>query len=261
LSSPAAASVRITQLLEASAERVFDGWLDPRSAGKWLFAAPNGTMVFCEIDPRVGGRFRLVDRRDGTDFEHTGAYAEIARPCRLVFTFSDFFFKDTLVTVTIVPRGSGCELTLLHEHVPGDAARETESGWTEIVAGLARTISRKAAAVSFMRLVGAGKVREAYNVHVGPGFRHHNPYFAGSAEALRAGMEENAVRSPDKILEVKRVLEDGDFVAIHSHVRQAPGQPGAALAHIFRFEGERFVELWDIGQPVPETSVNENGMF
>ena len=76
-----------------------------------------------------------------------------------------------------------------------------------------------------------------------------------------AGMEENAVRSPNKTIEIFRALEDGDLVAIHSRVRQAPGQPGAALAHLFRFEGNRFVELWDIGQPVPETSLNQYGMF
>jgi predicted SnoaL-like aldol condensation-catalyzing enzyme len=63
------------------------------------------------------------------------------------------------------------------------------------------------------------------------------------------------------LVEILRALEDGDLVALHSRVRQAPGPRGAALAHIFRFEGERFVELWDIGQPVPETSPNEYGMF
>jgi predicted SnoaL-like aldol condensation-catalyzing enzyme/uncharacterized protein YndB with AHSA1/START domain len=229
LSLPDKGSVRITQLLEAPVEKVFDCWVDARSAGKWLSVTPT--------------------------------YLEIDRPRRLVFSYAGSTFKDARVTVTMVPSGSGCELTLAHERVPVDTPGTTESGWAEIVAGLARTISRKAAAVSFMRLVGTGKVREAYRAHVGPGFRHHNPYFAGTAEALMAGMEENAVRSPNKTIEIFRALEDGDLAAIHSRVRQAPGQPGAALAHIFRFEGDRFVELWDIGQPVPETSLNQYGMF
>jgi predicted SnoaL-like aldol condensation-catalyzing enzyme len=44
-------------------------------------------------------------------------------------------------------------------------------------------------------------------------------------------------------------------------VRQNPDDRGGALVHIFRFHGDRVVELWDIGQPVPEDSPNENGMF
>ena len=45
----------------------------------------------------------------------------------------------------------------------------------------------------------------------------------------------------------------------------APGRVREAYADhvgtIVRFEGDRIVELWDIGQPVPAESVNANGMF
>src|SRR5262249_13848809 len=44
-------------------------------------------------------------------------------------------------------------------------------------------------------------------------------------------------------------------------VRQKPGDLGAAVVHIFKFEGNLIVELWDMGQAVPEDSPNENGMF
>ena len=121
--------------------------------------------------------------------------------------------------------------------------------------------SRKAAAVSFLRLASSGKVREAYREHVGKDFRHHNPFFPGDAQSLMAAMEENAARNPDKVLEIQRALEDGDLVAVHSRVRQKPGELGAAVVHLFRFDGARIVELWDVGQPVPESSLNEHGMF
>lgn len=52
-----------------------------------------------------------------------------------------------------------------------------------------------------------------------------------------------------------------DLVAVHSHVRKKPDEWGAAVVHIFKFQGDCIVELWDIGQPVPERSPNENGMF
>ncbi|RZI45060.1 nuclear transport factor 2 family protein [Herbaspirillum sp. HC18] len=120
---------------------------------------------------------------------------------------------------------------------------------------------RKDAAVSFLHLASAGKAREAFDKYAGPGFIHHNPYFKGDADSLVKGMEENAARFPGKKLEVQRALEDGGLVAVHSHVRLKPEDLGVALVHIFRFEGERIVELWDMGQPVPEDCVNEHGMF
>ena len=54
--------------------------------------------------------------------------------------------------------------------------------------------NHKDTAISFLELAASGKVREAYAQFVGPGFRHHNPFFEGSAESLLAGMEENARR-------------------------------------------------------------------
>ena len=119
----------------------------------------------------------------------------------------------------------------------------------------------KEAAMDFLRLAGSGKVREAYNKYVGPDFRHHNAYFPSDAESLRTAMEENAAQNPNKVLEIQRALQDGDLVAVHSHVKQQPGDRGAAVVHIFRFQGDRIVELWDVGQAVPESSPNELGMF
>ena len=121
--------------------------------------------------------------------------------------------------------------------------------------------TRKDVAVSFLRQTARGRVREAYDEHVGKGFRHHNPFFAGDAQALMAGMEENARQNPGKRLDVLHTLEDGDLVAVHSHVRQKPDDKGGVVVHLFRFEGDRIVELWDIGQPIPDSSVNANGML
>ena len=120
---------------------------------------------------------------------------------------------------------------------------------------------RKEIASSFLREAASGNVRAAYQKHAAPEFRHHNAYFAGNAESLMRGMEENAAKFPNKSFDVKRGLEDGDFVAVHSHVRMSPEHPGVAVIHIFRFDGGRIAELWDVGQPVPENSPNKNGMF
>jgi predicted SnoaL-like aldol condensation-catalyzing enzyme len=34
-----------------------------------------------------------------------------------------------------------------------------------------------------------------------------------------------------------------------------------AVVHIFRFSGDKIVELWDLGQPIEKNSPNENGLF
>ena len=117
------------------------------------------------------------------------------------------------------------------------------------------------AAVSFLELASSGKVEEAYSKYVGESFEHHNPYFEGTVEALKAGMKANAQQNPNKVLEVRRVIAEGEFVVTHAHVKQNPEALGAAVVHIFRFEDGKIVELWDLGQPVPEKSSNENGMF
>ncbi len=121
--------------------------------------------------------------------------------------------------------------------------------------------SNKEKAVSFLKLGTSGKVREAYAQFVDSKFRHHNPYFGGAAEALMAGMEENARQNPNKILDVKRAIAEGDFVVVHSHLRMKPEDRGMSVVHIFRFEQGRIAELWDFGQPIPEMSPNQNGMF
>jgi predicted SnoaL-like aldol condensation-catalyzing enzyme len=106
-----------------------------------------------------------------------------------------------------------------------------------------------------------GRVAEAYADHVAEDFRHHNPWFRGDAASLRDGMAGNAAQFPHKSIRFVRTLEDGDGVAVYSEMHHVPGDRGYALVHWFRFAGDRIAELWDVAQPVPEQSENENGMF
>jgi len=120
---------------------------------------------------------------------------------------------------------------------------------------------RKQAATSFLKLAASGKLDEAFDNYIGANFRHHNPYFRGDAESLKAGMAEAHQKFPNTTLDVQHVFEADDLVAVHSRVRHSPDTPEIAVVHIFRFEGDRIVEMWDVGQEAPKDSPNENGMF
>ncbi len=122
-------------------------------------------------------------------------------------------------------------------------------------------MTNKEIAIDFLMLASKRRAREAFGKYVGDGFKHHNVYFKGDAETLIGAIDDNAAQSPDKIFDVKRALEDGNLVAVHSHIRQNPKDLGAAVMHIFQFSGNKIVEMWDFGQAVPVKTVNENGLF
>lgn len=94
-------------------------------------------------------------------------------------------------------------------------------------------LTNKERAVNFLELVGSGNVKEAYHNYVSPDFIHHNPFFQGNADSLMAAMEENADKNPDKTFIMKRAIEEHEFVAVHSHVKQNSNEPGTAVVHFF----------------------------
>ena len=131
----------------APAEAVFDSWLDERTAGSWLFATPDGEMVRVEIDGRVGGRFEIVERRDGEEVLHTGSYEEVERPTRLVFTLQLPLYSPNpeRVSVAIAPEGEACELILVQTVAPDAPAspEQIERGWATIIGALAERLERQ----------------------------------------------------------------------------------------------------------------------
>jgi predicted SnoaL-like aldol condensation-catalyzing enzyme len=111
-------------------------------------------------------------------------------------------------------------------------------------------------------MAGFGKTEDAYARFIAPNFIHHNQYFKGDRESLRSAMAEAHEKSPNKLIDVKQAFEDGDFVITHSLVvRGNPSEPDIAVVHIFKFKGDKVVELWDLGQLLSKDSPNENGAF
>ena len=147
--------VRVSQRYSAPAERVFDAWLTPNQAARFLFRTRTGNVMQCEITPEVGSGFTVIDRRPAADGEesvfdvvHMGKYLEIDRPRRIVFEFSVLTFGSedpTRVTVDVAPVSPmACELTLTHDMGPCEHARQLEQasrrGWTNMLALLEREL-------------------------------------------------------------------------------------------------------------------------
>jgi predicted SnoaL-like aldol condensation-catalyzing enzyme len=123
------------------------------------------------------------------------------------------------------------------------------------------TESNKQVALRFLSEAQAGRARKSIPELVTPRAKHHNAYFPAGMEALAKAMDEAAAKESRHSLDIQRVVAEGDFVVVHSHFRPDPSHPGYAVVHIFRFEGGRIAELWDLGQPVPAESPNPDGMF
>jgi uncharacterized protein YndB with AHSA1/START domain len=139
----------ITRKFDFPMERVFDAWLDPAKASKFLFKTPTGELVRVDIDARVGGSFHIT-RRDGDDVDHVGTYLEIDRPRRLVFTFGvpKFSAQMTRVSIDLKPLATGCELTLTHEGVLPEWLEPTRGGWGKILDGLSAHLASAGAGTS-----------------------------------------------------------------------------------------------------------------
>lgn len=122
-------------------------------------------------------------------------------------------------------------------------------------------MNNKKTAVAFLKTVVARRIAEAYQKYVDKNMQHHNVYCKGDALSLQKAMEQAHRQFPKTTINIKHVLEEGNIVAVHSHVKMKPDDEGVAVVHIFRFKDDKIIEMWDIGQAVPTKSPNKKGMF
>ena len=105
------------------------------------------------------------------------------------------------------------------------------------------------------------KVRAAFETWVEPGYIQHNPLAATGRDAAIAFLEPFFQGHPDAVYSIKRIIADGNLVAVHSHAKFTADERGLAVVDILRVEHCKIAEHWDVAQPVPEKTANSNGIF
>jgi len=149
--------VRVTRRFNVPADRVFDAWITPALAARFLFATRTGNILHCDIEPHVGGGFVVTDRRPVADGEesffeaqHRGTYVELERPHRIVFDFTvePFADKPSRVAIDVVPLGPQmCDVVLTNDMGWGETAKvnakRAEQGWTNMLALLEKVLTTR----------------------------------------------------------------------------------------------------------------------
>ena len=108
--------VVMTRAFDAPRRLVYDAHTKPDLVRQWLLGPPGWTMPVCEMDVRVGGRYRWVWRKDsdGSQMGIGGVYREVVAPERLVSTerFDEAWYPgESLNTLVLVEQGGRTTLT------------------------------------------------------------------------------------------------------------------------------------------------------
>ena len=105
VTTPTDRELVMTRVFDAPRGMVFDALTKPDLLQRWLLGPPGWTMPVCDIDLRVGGKYRYVwQNADGRRMGMGGTFQEIVRPSRLVATevYEDYWTGgETLVTTEL----------------------------------------------------------------------------------------------------------------------------------------------------------------
>ena len=101
---------------------------------------------------------------------------------------------------------------------------------------------------------------QAAERYLGKTYTQHNPTAPDGPEVFPTLIAGLFTQAPEASFHLKRVIAD-DHVVLHYNLQMFPGDLGQAVVDIFRVEDGRIVEHWDVMQPVPADSNNDNGMF
>jgi uncharacterized protein YndB with AHSA1/START domain len=138
--------ITVSRTISASAEKVFDVWIDPKFPGGPWFGADRVIL-----NPVVDGLFYLAVKHEGRTWPHFGRFLQIDRPRVVEYTWMSEGTKgaESIVTVTLEPRGEQTEVTLRHSGVPDDEmGRKHKDGWAWVLSALAESLASRRSASS-----------------------------------------------------------------------------------------------------------------
>jgi predicted SnoaL-like aldol condensation-catalyzing enzyme len=102
-------------------------------------------------------------------------------------------------------------------------------------------------------------VEAAFASFVAVDYIQHNPTVPDGRDAAVA-MLAPKFSTPGAAFDIQRILVDGDLALIHVKA-SFPGNPVAAVADIYRLDGGKVVEHWDVLQRMPDEVANDHPMF
>jgi uncharacterized protein YndB with AHSA1/START domain len=114
----------VTRTFDGPARIVFEAWTKPELLKRWWSPKSFGlTLLSCEADVRVGGRYRLVFSHPAAPkpMEFFGRYLEVTPHSRLVWTNEEAGDSGQVTTVTFEERG-GKTLLVMHDLYPSKEA-------------------------------------------------------------------------------------------------------------------------------------------
>jgi len=132
---------------------------------------------------------------------------------------------------------------------------------TPASAGLSKKPNAQKAMAFLDMVFNQKKVKEGFDKYVGDKYIQHNPIAADGKDAAVEVLSKFMQMVPTWSYTFKHAYVDGDIAIIHSLVKAKPEERGNAVIDIFRFEKGKVVEHWDVIQPIPEKSANDNTMF
>jgi predicted SnoaL-like aldol condensation-catalyzing enzyme len=113
---------------------------------------------------------------------------------------------------------------------------------------------------TFLDTFNTGNITQ-FDSYVAPDLVKHLSNLPNGAEASRQQALKMRAAYPKAHVSIKRVIAEGDLVAVLAHATLEPDTKGIAVIYIFRIEEGRIAEQWEVAQPVPETSANNNTAF
>jgi uncharacterized protein YndB with AHSA1/START domain len=113
----------VTRTVNGPARIVFEAWTKPELFKRWWVPKSMGvSLLSCEMDVRVGGRYRLVFGHDASKpMEFFGRYIEVTPDSRLVWTNDEGEDGGAVTTVTFEEK-AGKTLLVMHELYPSKEA-------------------------------------------------------------------------------------------------------------------------------------------